>query len=291
MSLKSGIKSAVIISFMVILVFIGGCTKEKAEAIKVAAEQFLVTAITADNQIEYLLLQSVSMPFMNEKEKVDEIAEKLDAASGMITSDIINNLLTENRIGEDAIRIIKTKFGELKDKIRLFESMFHSLPAGSYFAKDAVKNAEKHAINVTLEFINFADFLYKMHVQYTARRILILEKIAKDKAIQEVNLRELNLKLSAQAIFELANDETNAKDEAILQCLKAAEAAKLVAELIRDYGKLSVGDILAMIKDNLGFANKISGGSLDSLMSDYKSVEKVITEDEYWSKVRNFKIN
>lgn len=290
MSRKSGLKSTLIILFIAVLIFIGGCTSEKAEAIKVAAEQFRVEAVSALDQIENLYKQSVSMPAGNSEEKIKKIAELLEGPNE-ITPVLLNELLSEGSIGLGASNIIGKEFEGLSARYSVFEGMFRSLPAGSFFSKDAVKKAEKHAINLTLEFIRFADKLKSRPVQFTGRRVLILEKVAKGKMIQDENLRKLNLRISAQDILELETDEKKAKEGAILQCLKAAEAGKLVAGFIRDYEKLSVGDVLALTKDSLGFISEISDGNLDSLMNEYKSIETTITNDPYWSKVLDININ
>ena len=291
MNRKSGIKSAAVISFIVILVFISGCSKEKAEAIKVAAGQFRVEAVSALGQIENLFKQSVGMPVESSEKRIKDITELLDKATEKITAKTLDGLLSEGSIGQETSNIIDKEFEGLKGRYYLFEGMFRSLPAGSFFSKDAVKKSEKHAINLTLEFIKFAEKLQNWPVQFTGRRVLILEKIAQGKKIQDVNLRELNLKLSAQDILELEKDETKAKEEAVLQCLKASEAGKLVAELIHGYEKLSVGDILAMTKDTLGFVSEINGGNLDSLMEKYKSVETTIKNDKHWSTLLDVNIN
>lgn len=291
MNRKSGLKSIVITFFIVVVICIGGCTKEKAEAIKVAAGQFRAEAVSALDQIENLFKQSVSMPVESSEKRIKDITELLDKETGKITAKTLDNLLSESSIGQETLNIIDKDFEGLKGRYYLFEGMFRSLPAGSFFSKDAVKKSEKHAINLTLEFIKFAEKLQNWHVQFTGRRVLILEKIAKSKEIQDVNLRELNLKLSAQDILALEKDETMANEEAVLQCLKASEAGKLVAELIRDYEKLSVSDVLAMTKDTLGFVSEISGGNLDTLMNEYKSIETTITNDEHWSKLLDVNIN
>ncbi len=290
MNRKSGIKRSTIISLMVIFVFISGCSKEKAEAIKLAAGQFRAEAVSALDNVENLFKQGASNPVESSEERLKDITNSL-SGTGNITSKKLDFLLNEGNIGQESVNAIDKEFEELKARYYLFEGMFRSLPAGSYFAKDAVKKAEKHAINMTLEFIKFADTLQSWPVQFTGRRILLIEKIAKGKAIQDANLRALHLELSAQDILTLEKDEKTAKEKAILQCLKASEAGKLVAELIRKYEKLNVSDILDMTKDTLGFVSEISDGDLDSLMEEFNSVETSITGDKYWSKVLDVNLN
>ena len=46
---------------------LNGCTKEKAEAIKVTAEQFRIEAMAAINQLKNIVKQSIEMPAQKNK--------------------------------------------------------------------------------------------------------------------------------------------------------------------------------------------------------------------------------
>ena len=49
------------------------CNKEKAEAVQLAAEQFRVDAVSAIDQMNYIVLQDVSIAEMTEKQQIEEI--------------------------------------------------------------------------------------------------------------------------------------------------------------------------------------------------------------------------
>jgi hypothetical protein len=282
------LKNLTIIFLMIF--FMTGCTKEKGETIKFAAEQFMVQSVNALNQIKNLFKQSVGIPSVSSEEEMERIVKDIDERSSFGPSEL-TFLLEEGNIGCNVSTEIDTTFEKLEKSYYQFADVFHSLPKGSLFSGDAVKKAEKHAVNLTLELINFSEFLKKYPVQFTARRTLILEKIAKDKEIEDKELRKMNLKITAQSILELRSQESIAKEEAIRQCLKAAESGKLVLELIRSFRSLSVADMLSSTRESLAFISEISGSSdISSLLERYNFVESQIRNDPYWKEILNLKI-
>ena len=73
---------------------------------------------------------------------------------------------------------------ELRKQYYQFEKMFTSLDKGSYFAKDAVAEAEKHAVNLTLQLINYAKVFEKGEFSFCfCSRAALLTKMqsAKDQ--------------------------------------------------------------------------------------------------------------
>lgn len=288
MDKRFNLKNPVII--FLIVFFINGCTKEKGEAVKFASEQFMLQSVNALNQIKNLFKQSVSMPVMSNEEEIERITEDIDKSSSFGPPELAF-LLGEGETGKSASSEIDIRFEELEKRYYQFADAFQSLPKGSLFSRNAVKKAEKHAVNLTLELINFSEFIYQYPVQFTARRTLIVEKIARDKEIKDEALRKLNLKITAQAILELRNQETSAKEEALKQCLKAVESGKLVIELIRDFKSLTVADMLSVTGESLAFVSEISGNSdISSLVDRYKTVDSRIKEDPYWKEIIDLKI-
>ncbi|MEW6108404.1 MAG: hypothetical protein AB1632_04430 [Nitrospirota bacterium] len=272
-----------------VLVLNTGCNREKAEAIKMAAEKFRIEASAAIEEINNLFLLSLSMPY-EEGEEINKIALDLER-EGQIDAEKLSFIMGEAGIGRATEEKVNQEFEKIKQGYYQFEVIFRSFPKGSLLAVEAVKKAEKHAINLTVQMINFADFLKKYPLQFTGRRSLIIEKITEAKLIQDQNLRREKLSLIAKSIVQLRYEEQKAKKEAILQCLKAAEAGKLVAELIRDYDSLSIEELLGSIRSTLSFIAEISSNrDAVSLLERYKSVETAIKEDPYWKAILSEKI-
>lgn len=281
-------KSILMVVFSVFL--LTGCTKEKAEALKFSAEQFMQESVSALESIKDLIRQSVSVPALSSEEEIERIAEDIEKSEKFGAAEL-DFVIGEGETGQQTLSEIDKNFAELEKKYYLFASAFQSLPKGSLFSREAVKKAEKHALDLTLELINYSEFLEKYPVRFTAKRTLILDKIERDREIQDEGLRRLNLKIAAKSILELRDQETKAKEEALRQCLKAAESGKLVLGLIRDFDTLNVEDMISLTRESLSFTAEISGSSdITALLERYRFAESQIREDPYWKEVLKIKV-
>ena len=268
---------------------LNGCTKEKAEAIKVTVEQFRIEAIAAINQLKNIVKQSIEMPAQDENKLIDDLEQE-----DTIDYDKIKLLLAERDIGAAEADVIDEKMQELEGQYNLFASMFNSLPKGSFFAAKAVERAQKHAMNLTVQLINFAQQIKenKIAVKANAKRILLVGQINQNKSIQDPVLRRQHLKNAAQSLRELYEEESRIKNMAIIQCLKAAETGRQVAQMIRDYKSLTVGEVLTLSQQSLGFISEISDQSayIEPLLKKYQAIETTIKSDPYWKNLLDEKI-
>lgn len=284
-------KRHMIINLLGLLIFIAllaGCNKEKAEAVKLAAEKLRVEAISAIEKINGLFTQSITMPAAHTDE-IDRIVRDIEKEN--INAEKLSFLMNEAETGRGTAEKVNDEFEKIKQGYYQFEGMFRSLPKGSYFAGKAAKKAEKHAIQLTVQMLNFAEYLQKYPVQFTGKRTLLIERINEAKKLQDQNLRKERLSIISREILQLKGEEQKAKQEAILQCLKAAETGKLVAELIRNYNSLSIEELLGSIRNTLNFIAEISSNQdVVSLLERYKSVETAIKNDPYWNAILSGKV-
>jgi hypothetical protein len=260
-----------------------GCTKEKAEAIKVAAQNFQAEASAALEQIRQILKQNIAMPPRDN----DALVKDLNQTN--FTYEMLQMLLSEDQIGGSESVQIDRKIGDIEKYYDAFSQMFGSLPEGHFFAADDVEQSQRHAVNLTVQMINMANLVEqgKIPVRLNARRILLVEQIKRDNAVADERLKQDLLKGDAQQVTAIATEEARWRNQAMAQCLKAAETGKLLAQLIRDYKTLSVGDVLAMTHDSLGFVAEISDQNADvvELLKRYNTVEETIKADPYWQKL------
>jgi hypothetical protein len=286
--MKNRIKVIVGVTLCASVLLLQGCTKEKAEAIKVAAKNFRTEASTAFNQIREILKQNVAMPPKDNEALVKDL-NQTNFNYGMLQM-----LLSEDQIGSSETVQIDKKIDDIEKYYDAFAQMFGSLPQGSFFAANSVEQAERHAVNLTVQMINMAKLIQqgKIPVHLNAKRILLVEQITRDNAVADEKLKQDLLKTDAQQITALATEEAQIRNQAIAQCLKAAEMGRLVAKLIRNYKTLSVGDILALTQQSLGFAAEISNQNADvvSLLKRYNAVEETIQADPYWNKLLDDKL-
>jgi hypothetical protein len=271
------------------------CTKEKAEAIKSGAEQFRVEGKSALELARNLLKESVAMPLETNEDETKKIVHDFDqnltvrkrTAGEMST--FVQNILGSGNESEGANRIIDQEFQALEDEYDLFASMFRSLPRGHFFAKSAVEKSERHAIRLTARFIKIADTLQRLPMQFSGKRAALIERLVLAQDIADSVQRNQAVTLASQQLLQLRDQERKAKNAAILQCLKAAEAGKSVTELIHNYSKFTVADMLDLIKDGLSIANAITGGTnpdVKGLVSRYDAfVTNKIKTDDLWKDV------
>jgi hypothetical protein len=282
--MKKSIKLQTLLGLLLVAL-VAACSKEKAEAVKTAAEQVRVEANRAVAAIRELFLQGVSVPTDAETEVVRRMAAELaTTADTNINAAAIELLIDERDLGAQARAYVEKEMDSLLTRYEQFASMFRDLPRGSYFARDAVQRAERHAINLTLEFINFARMLETNRFQFTAQRVKILEDIRAAKAVDDAGQRDLLLRTQAGLILKLAADEKAAREAAIVQCLTAAEACRTAARLIQQFGSTSLSDLLTLTREFLSFSAEISGGHPDvaGLLNRFKTTETMIRSDPHW---------
>ena len=281
-------KTLRIIIVFVGLVVLSSCTKEKAEAIQVAAEQFRVDAISAIDQMNYLFLQEISIVQNTEEKQLKLVNEIFQDTSAKLDAALLDDIAKLSDPGRNAKAKTNTQFESLKMQYYEFEKMFTSLDKGSYFAKDAVNKAEPHAVNLTLQLINYAKILQKNDYIFSANRVIILVKIEAAQKDTNKALREEHLKNIAVEFIQLLKDEKAAKENAIRQCYRAAENGRIVLDLIKNYDNMSLGDILNIIKGSINFAMEITDGNqnIADLKTKFEGVEQMIINDsEYAGKI------
>lgn len=273
--------------FALLMFTLSACNKQKAEALKIAAEQFRKEAIESIDQLNFIYSQNIPIITSTEEEEIEIILNDLNTLeSNMIEISLLDEWTT---IGESTNAITNSELDLLKVQYYQFESMFTSLDKGSYFAKDIVKKTEKYAINLTVQLINFSKTLQTQELQFSSRRIRILEKMKSAKELINAQLRNEHLKNAARDYIQLKKEEKLAKENAIIQCLKAAQSGKLVAELIRDYDKMKAVDILNSVKNSMNYVNAITNNNenVTQLLSKFEEIESTIQNDPYWSVLLN----
>lgn len=279
-------KKIVLGTVLLICILFIGCTKEKAEAVKLFSEQFRDEATKSLNQIKSIVYMNIEMPPIG----IEKIAQDLNDDTNL-TIQSISFLIEESKPDTSKIETINKELDGLEKIYNEFASIFESLPQGHMLAASAVKKAQKFSIELTLNMINFAEELHsgKIRVTNNTKRILLLEQINQDKAIKDTLFRKEKLLTDAKLIKELGQQEIDIKNQAIIQCLKAAAVGKQCSNTIRDYSKLNMDEILSLTRQTLEFGTQISSQNSDvvSLLNKFKAIETSIRNDEYWKQIIN----
>ena len=262
-----------------------GCSKEKAAAIKVAAETARTHAVDALRAVQDLVERSIAVAADPPEEKIRKAAAEF-TDNAPLGADVFKAIVTKDEVGEATRMTVRAEMEKLRAHYVAFANMFSSLPAGSYLAADAVKKAEHHAIRMATEFISHAQSIPAP--QFTAERTLLIERINQAAKMSGDARAELIRRYTIDAL-NLRAAELEAKDKAVVACLRAAAAFKATAELIRDYKKITAADMMTMTKELLSAASDISGqhANVQYLLDEFTSVKTAIENDPHWSAVLN----
>jgi len=152
---RSRLTKAVLLLVIVSLVVpIAGCTKEKAEAVKNAAEQFRLESKAALAQISNLAKQDVALPAMTNEEEVKRLAA---AATTVATpadlASFVDSKTDVKRRFDAMTAAVDQDLRDMEEVYDLFASMYRSLPKGHFFAKGAVKQSKVYAIKLTMKMV------------------------------------------------------------------------------------------------------------------------------------------
>jgi len=287
--IESKTKGVVAILLFSLIVSSTGCTKEKAQAIKTAAEQFNVEAKAAIGLIRAGDKLNATVIFTSSAQEVKSIADNFPKSTDTIPN-FVNNKLSRNKTNAPGNPELEKQLAQMEQAYDLFGSMFRSLPRGNFFAKNAVKKSKVYAIKLTIEMIQVAKFLSDNHFEFSARRQDLYDQYDAAKKLTDPTAQKEAVLLATQQLIKLRDDEAKANSDMITQCLKAAEAGKLVTDLIDRYQKLTVSDILDLTKNALSIINDVTGGNPDvtAAIARYDAFRtNKINTDPLWKDVMN----
>jgi len=265
-----------------------GCSKEKAEAIKTGAEQFRVEASSALDAIRELNNQDALVIFTSNDQEVKNIANEFNEKTD-VTRFVNDKLAFKQRL-ETPNSDLERNLSGMQEAYELFASMFRSLPRGNFLAGKDVKKTKIFAVKLTIQMVNLAKMLGEAPFRFSARRQDLMHQFQAANELTDAAAKKPALVMAAQQLIKLRDDEAKANTDAITQCLKAAEAGKLITNLIDQYDKLSVGDILDLTRNSLSIINDVTGGShnVQAAISRYDAfVKNKIDADPLWKDVLN----
>ncbi len=222
---------------------LGGCTKEKALALKAAAEVFRDRAVAAIENYETLMVNGALGPQQSDSELLQQVHADLKATAGggKVTNKQVRDALNGTDVRERQLDFVRTSLAELRLAYVAYAASLARLPEGSLLAGDAVTCAAGLGARLTQRMAIFAQ---------ANQRAPVREQYRFGKAVENLNgaLAAKNDDDVLKAVGELiearkAEKRDNATATAMFA--DAVEAGTRTASLARSYGELSVEDLLS----------------------------------------------
>lgn len=260
-----------------------GCTKEKAEALKTTAKAFQAQADVAVDNLEKLFIADVAFT----PEAKEEIVARTmtDLQVNPFGRRQLETIVDGVKLKELDTSAYSQKLASIRTTYSEFAAMYENLPRGSYFAGDAVERSEKMAIKLTAQMLSLGKFIKAHPFKLNARLQEVRRK--RNEAMKETNaaVRELKLRAVAEDIINLKNETDAANNLAIAECTKGAAIGLEVAKLTRQYKKLSVQDVLQIMKEVLPAISQLTGKNTDDLMGRLGNIQLAIDNDPVWQDI------
>jgi len=265
------------------VVFNSGCTKDKAEALKTAAKDFRTQANVAIDKLDKLFIDDVAFASLSDEQSIAKIVDSLK--NGKPGRRGIEEIVYQSELRALDTSKYSQKLNQIRNTYEEFDGMFDDLPRGHYFAGNAVAKSETLAKKLVAQMVFLANYIKANPFRLNARLERAVEMRREALAETDTVKRENQLVLLATEVKAIRNDTQAANEAAILECLKGAEIGIRVVHLIQNYKKLSVTDILAIVRDGLARVNQLTGKNTDALMKRVEEINTTISSDPDWNAI------
>lgn len=252
------------------LLLLGGCTKDKALALKAAAEAYRDSAVGAIENYEILMVDGVLGPQRPESEHFQEVLLQLKDkghATGAVSAGDAKAALDGLDARERALGQVQADLGDLRAAYVAYAASLARLPEGSFLAGDAVACAAALGVRLTQRLMVFAEQSARKPVRYQLRF---------NKAVGDLNraLKAKNDEDIQRAVGELIETrkaERRDNAAATARFVEAVDAGMRTVALAQAYGELSITDLLDGLNQILEIRTSVLG--IDST----KALERLAT--------------
>jgi hypothetical protein len=226
--------------------------KDKAEAIKTAAQLFGTDSKQAVESLRALLQGSLTFTPDDDPEAVTAGLTTAFTKQGAKITDVVNGFMK----ADPQVRTPPTdsELTKLESLYASYSAAFNSLPQGAWFAKTAVRNAESLNLKLTKQMSVLANTLLNVPGygepinQESAISANILRALAESD--EKKKLQDLNTQVAA--LVALKAHFQSDRDNVIKQLLTAAQAGLANHKLMVAFEKITLMDILSQLQSLFG---------------------------------------
>ncbi len=259
---------------------LGGCTKEKALALKASGEAFRDRAIAAIEYYEELMVTGAFDAQRSDTEVFQEAVTQLKAL-GKVTGQNVNAALDSADARERALKDVGEKLKDVRLAYIAYAGAFARLPEGSFLATDAVSCSAGLGVRLTQRLAVFAELAYRAPVRYQARFARGVGEL--NSALAAKNDAQI-LKATSD-LFETRRAERRDNAEAVARFAEAIEAGTRTVGLAKSYGELTVEDLLAGLNRILEIRSKYFGVDSDRVIARVTEFRAQLEQDPAFKEI------
>ena len=260
---------------------VGGCTEERALALKTAAETFAQKASTAIDAVVELHLRAALGKPEAEESKIKDTKKALILTQSQKPSElgaVINNQFRWVNEREKLRRDAFADYDKLKISYEEFAAAYRRLPEGSALATKDVACSAALGARLTKYMADAGKALAQSAPPLTVEGPVSQSALAAAAAHAVKTKDEGPLDEAVRAHVSLLRDRDRANAQAVAALADAAEAGVATVELIEKYSDVSAADVLKALRSALaaresalGLSSKAQIERLDNVISKLNS--------------------
>lgn len=297
---------------IVLSIAIGGCTPQKARALRMASMQFKAESLSCINAIDKMIDREIAPPPRSEEEIRSEFIDNILSTTRDLTPKIVDIAIDPDTVNlsPEALEAKNALVNDLRTQYTEFAAIFERLESGSFLAAPAVEKTENLAKKLTVQMANFAKIITAAPPEFLQSKNQVVEKIedlrneyqtlSSPTAPNEVfsgietssfatDTRQKEIETEIGELLgqwlQIKAEEQKLSEQVAKECLEAATIGQQVSVLIVDYDRLSINDIESVIFQAFDAASSISGLNFDSLKTKAKQISEFLNNDPFFKDV------
>jgi hypothetical protein len=264
-----------VVCFVVLLT---GCTKDKALALKAAAEAYRDSAVTAIQDYEILMVNGLHGPQRPEAELYQEVLNQLKATgipAGKVSPDQVKTAIQSMDARERDLADLQARLADLRGAYVAYAGSLARLPEGSFLAGEAVTCSAALGVRLTQRLMHFADVASKNPVRYQYRF---------NKALAELNAAlskkdDQAIERAVNELVETRKAERRDNAAAAAKFIAAVDAGVRTVGLANAYSNLSLTDMLVGLNQILEIQGLIVGAEQTQALERLASARARLEQD------------
>jgi len=257
-----------------LLISIGGCTKEKALALQAASLQLMLSTVKAIQSIDSWCFSTapsvINLDGSNLDDRASALAKSIIGGGTPTTITKIREETQEIRQGlnsnclESSYPKLNEKLQTLKSGTKALNERLADLPKGYLFSSDAIKKLKPHMKAIFSDLSNLAINFGQIPVQNK----ILEDKVRKirhiEKNDEDTKIKELSISNELKQIIQSQSEIESKQNEVVSSLLVAAKFAKDILENIDAWETLTINDILDIMNEWAPLADTLTGGRLST---------------------------
>lgn len=277
----------------VALILLGGCTPEKARALRIAATQFDIEAQAAIKLVTEMPLKEIEEPALSETQAAERFVANMMARRAAPDQNAIDRAVRGGapQLSPAALKSVSDLRDDLITPYATFASIFERLEAGSYLAANAVRDARDPGRKLTAQLVVLAKQIEQHPPTLVARRNQFYADVMNltDPATRPSGMSDEQRRSRLRDLYvernRIATEEQELKTAIIKQCLKAATLGRQIDGMMAQYDQISLDDLNGIIAASLRAAGSITGKNYAEAQDDVDRFFNGIRADPVWSSV------